>query len=125
MTCNKCGVCPIQIKQSNDGFLFAACVGFPKCKNAVHTIPKNIRNIEQSELSCERCTQKSGEEVQLFRISFYTNGNDEIRLLGEKVNHTFCLNTKCDETLMKIKILSKAIKKAPKPGTFADEMTEE
>lgn len=45
MICDKCKDFNIRVKMSNEGFLFSACMGFPKCKNAYHTMPKCVRNL--------------------------------------------------------------------------------
>ena len=53
MLCEKCKLSQCRIKMSNEGFLFAACMGYPKCKNAIHTLTKNIRNIQMLEDTCD------------------------------------------------------------------------
>jgi hypothetical protein len=127
MTCEKCSQYPCRIKMSNDGFLFATCIGFPNCKNAFHTLPKCVRNLQilKDEPPCERCLSTSNHEVYLLKITFFSSGIKQIKDLCKSVDYKFCLFNKCDETLAKIKFLSKHLKIPPKQGTFADSLTEE
>ena len=74
MTCEKCQKMPCRIKMSNEGFLFATCIGFPNCKNAFHTLPKCVRNLKllSDDPSCERCLSTSNLEVKQFKIAFFS-----------------------------------------------------
>ena len=77
MLCDKCKVSQCRIKMSNEGFLFAACMGYPKCKNAIHTLTKNIRNIQMLDETCCKCATSdgSGPTVFKFKISIFSQGN--------------------------------------------------
>ncbi len=112
---------------SNEGFLFATCIGFPNCKNAFHTLPKCVRNLKPltDEPPCERCLSTSNLEVHKFKIAFFSCGVQQIKDLCKSVNYTFCLFGKCDDTLARIKFLSKHLRIPPHQGTFADSLTED
>ena len=76
---------------------------------------------------CSKCAtpEGTGPTVFKFKISFFSQGNSQIKELCKEHEYKFCLALKCDETLAKIRFLCKDIKIPPKKGTFADELTPE
>jgi ssDNA-binding Zn-finger/Zn-ribbon topoisomerase 1 len=94
MICDKCNESPVRIKQSNEGYLFATCTGFPRCKNAMHTMPRCVRNLQILEDDeCEKCRSTQNRSVLKFKITFF--GGNQIRAMKEicqQRQNTFCLN---------------------------------
>jgi len=124
MTCPQCNKNKLRVRLAKtNGNLFAACSGFPSCKNTM-SMPKGISSLKMLEENCPKCLKRDKKEVKLFHLEFDSVLVNEImaEFLPDQDNTagTFCMFVGCDTAY---KTLCEETHSLPNKKTFGGDQS--